>query len=85
MVHGTLSDGVMTIGHGWVELPSGKVFDGAQQTFYNKKDFYEKFKAVAERTYDQETMYKNMVKYKHYGPWHHTAGVVGGKKGRKDE
>jgi hypothetical protein len=85
LVHGTLSDGTLTIGHGWAELPSGKVYDGASGAFYDKAEYYKANNAVAERTYTFGQMAKNMVKYKHYGPWHNGEGFVLGAKGRKDE
>lgn len=78
LVHGTLSDGNMVIGHGWVETASGKVFDGTQQKFYDKADYYAKFRVVVEREYTYEESRKMMTKYKHYGPWHETAGITKG-------
>lgn len=84
LVHGTISDGTLKIGHGWAEI-NGKVFDGAQQKFYDRDDYYKTHQAVAERVYDNEQFKKNILKYKHWGPWHNGEGVVAGKKGKKEE
>lgn len=85
VVHGTISDGVMTIGHAWTETPSGLLYEGSTGQFFKKADYMKKMNAVEERVYSREEARKNLVKYKHYGPWHNGAGYVRGAKGRKDE
>lgn len=81
MVHGVLK--ATGIGHAWVELPGNVVFDGTVQRYFDKGDYYRTLDAREERRYTPEQARKMMVKYRHFGAWHATAGRIDDSLTRK--
>src|SRR5687767_11956716 len=75
LVHGLCGDASDVWAHAWVELPSGLVFDGVRQEFYDREGYSQVLHAVAEATYDATAMIEQMRESVRYGPWH--TGVLG--------
>lgn len=83
LVHGTVSIGQaksedgsgVAIAHAWVELNDGFVYDGVQDRFYEKADYYAKMRAAAEQTYGGQEACEMMLERKTFGPWGPTAGM----------
>lgn len=69
LVHGTVSGRGGTMDHAWVVINDAIVFDGAQQQFYDKDDYYAAFSAKEAKRYSPTDMKKAMLKAKHWGPW----------------
>jgi len=61
--------------HGWVELPGNILFDGVQQRYFDKDDYYRVMRAKPERTYSRTQALSKMATSGHKGPWHDSAGV----------
>ena len=79
LVHGTanLIKGLpLEFGHGWVELPDNKVFDGTANKFFRKDDYYKKLKVVKEKEFGYEEMAVMMMEHETWGPWHNTRGIT---------
>lgn len=75
VVHGTvLGRDNMTIAHGWIEIDDKIVYDGANQEFYDKQDYYDFTDAQVEKTYKTEEAMRHMTTSGHYGAWHESAG-----------
>lgn len=79
LVHGTanlIKELPLEFGHGWVELPGNKVFDGTANKFFRKDDYYKKLKVVKEKEFGYEEMSTMMMKHETWGPWHNTRGIT---------
>lgn len=79
LVHGTchLLDGLpIPCGHAWVLTPSGAVYDGAADRFFEKASYYEAMCAVEERRYTYEEARQAVLREQDWGPWHMTAGLT---------
>ncbi len=87
LVHGAIGNKETTamLGHGWVEIGEGIVFDGVMQKFYNKEAYYRELQAVPEQTYTRQEAFDKMKKIRMYGPWGPTLGVtsVSKKRGKR--
>ncbi len=79
LVHGEISplgwmEGGFRGGHAWVEIrrPGGAelVYDGVQGRFYDKASYYRAFHAVPKRTYTPDEARVQMLRTRHWGPWH---------------
>jgi hypothetical protein len=73
LVHGTV---LGYIGHAWVEGPTDWVFDGVQQRFYNRDDYYRACGAKPIARFDLKGAIRATIRTRHFGPWHdeHVAG-----------
>src|SRR5262245_58848679 len=75
LVHGEVVNAASTpgrefpIGHAWVELPGGVVFDGTVQRFYDGAMYAERLRASAHRKYLPRDAARLGVKFHNYGPW----------------
>jgi hypothetical protein len=78
LVHGFIGNKETTagFGHAWVEINNDTVFDGVNQKFYDKGDYYNKLGTVPEQTYTPTEACKQMLSKKFYGPWGKTLGVT---------
>jgi hypothetical protein len=87
LVHGTVQGPLDThelLGHSWVDLGDGRVFDGALQKFFDKASYYTALDAKDERRYSRVEFLKHIYKQKNWGPWHETKGVTNPpKRGRR--
>ncbi len=79
LVHGEISPpgwlkGGFRGGHAWAEIrrPGGAelVYDGAQGKFYDKASYYREMAAVPQRTYTADEALVQMLRTRHWGPWH---------------
>ena len=78
---GEVRIGGADIGHAWVELPGGKVFDGVQGRFYDRDSYYQKMGARAEHKYTEDEARRMLLKTMNFGPWERTTGILRGKGG----
>lgn len=79
LVHGTaylMKDIPLEFGHGWIELPGDKVFDGTANQFFKKDDYYKKLKISKEKEYGCNEMVEALLEHENWGPWHNTRGVT---------
>jgi hypothetical protein len=63
----------MNIPHAWVELPEDIVFDGVQQRFYQKRGYYEVYRAEKIVEYTPEEAAKTMLEFNYIGDWGNVA------------
>ena len=61
--------------HAWVEF-GNIVFDGVDQEFYNKNEYYKKFNVEIEEKYDYNEALELMRNTGESGPWHNTKGMI---------
>lgn len=69
LVHGKIGSGGNAIDHAWVVINDTIVFDGAQQQFYDKADYYDAMNVKETKSFDPTEMKVQMLKTKHWGPW----------------
>lgn len=71
LIHGTIaSAGGIRVGHAWVELPEGIVFESVCQRFYHQEDYYTVRGAQAVAQYTWPEMDAFLKETDQYGPWH---------------
>ena len=71
MVHGTIQGfGNAPIGHAWVLLPDGEVWEPTTNAQYDAVSFAAMFNPVTERTYTSTETARAMLLHNHFGPWH---------------
>ncbi len=83
LVHGSIVDDLDggRIGHAWIELYDGLIFDAVQNTYETAERYIERMQAVAEHRYAHLEACRLMSVAGHYGPWtdaerQHTAEVT---------
>jgi len=71
LVHGRIFAGTPRrwIKHAWVELPSGYVYEPVSDTLYQKKEFYQAYKAEEFKRYTPTQAAVFAARTGNYGPW----------------
>lgn len=84
LVHGTIHgpDADMErIGHAWVLLPNGAVWEPYLRDVYVSEAEWTAFaSAIPERKYGRKALRKLMQESDHFGPWHETEGKTSKKE-----
>lgn len=84
LIHGTINIGQgkgegVAIAHAWAEVRrldgTELVYDGVQGRFYDRASYYRNMRAAPERTYAPDEARVQMLRSKHFGPWHTSAGI----------
>lgn len=72
LVHGSWTGPVPKerIGHAWVILPGGRVWEPIRHRIYAKDDFYVWTRAWDERTYALPVVRRHLAATGHFGRWH---------------
>lgn len=72
LVHGSWTGPVPKerIGHAWLLLPGGLVWEPIRARIYDRTEFYEWTKAWDERTYALPVVRRLLNHYGHFGRWH---------------
>lgn len=71
LVHGSIQGfGHPRIGHAWVVLPSGVVWEPILDQEIDADVFREFFSPEVEVTYEREEVLVLMLREMHWGPWH---------------
>lgn len=74
LVHGTVQGNGPRIGHAWLELPDGSVWEPMYHLIY--LNWTEYASAVEERRYTSTEARRLIMSSGHWGCWHDTAGVT---------
>lgn len=78
LVHGTIhgpDSDMERIGHAWVLLPNGSVWEPYLRDIYITEEEWNAFaSAIPERKYGRMAVLKKMRDSEHFGPWHETEG-----------
>lgn len=69
LVHGTAISLGRRIGHAWVELPSGYIWEPSSGEYLTKERFQDLVDPIEERRYTPEEVAIMTLKTKHFGPW----------------
>lgn len=72
LVHGSWTGPVPKerIGHAWLLLPDGLVWEPIRARIYDRDEFYAWTKAWDEATYNQQVARRHLSASGHYGRWH---------------
>lgn len=72
LVHGSWTGPVSKnrIGHAWVILPDGRVWEPIRHRIYDRADFYDWTKAWDEATYALPVVRRHLAATGHFGRWH---------------
>jgi len=60
----------VAIGHAWVVLSDGAIWEPISMTLCDPETFYEYTRGVNVETYSETAVAINMVLSGHFGPWH---------------
>lgn len=74
LVHGSWTGPVPKerIGHAWLLLPDGRVWEPIRARLYDRADFYPWTKAWDEATYALTVARRHIAVSQHFGRWHHS-------------
>lgn len=72
LVHGSMHGptGKRRIGHGWLRLPGGKVWEPITAKVYPEKEWTEWVKARVERVYPKGAAIRQLHLTENFGRWH---------------
>jgi hypothetical protein len=73
LIHGGIAQHPLSeniIGHAWIELDDGRVYDPVLDKFMTKDAYMIHRRAVIERCYSLDEALRLVVEARHYGPWH---------------
>ena len=70
LVHGHVSTLRGVIGHAWIEIGDGRVYDPVLDRYVPAEDYIAGLSAVIERRYTKLEAAKIAVHARYYGPWH---------------
>ena len=71
LVHGSIQGGNHPrIKHAWVELPNGDIWEPIGNQPWSKDAFERLYNAIPEKEFDTERTNVNILRNKHWGPWH---------------
>jgi len=75
LVHGEVSRKIgKRIGHAWVEK-GNLVYDVVLDQFFSVSHYYEKFGVKVVSRYFWQEAAKQVIRFKHWGPWENVMGV----------
>jgi hypothetical protein len=72
LIHGHIREGSPSsphVGHAWVELPAGIVYDGVLERFYRLKGYYAQRNARRTVAIPKDRVWMRYSQYRHFGPW----------------
>lgn len=69
LVHGTIVQIHARIGHAWLILPDGRVYDPVLNRCFSGREYVGRFEAIPECTYTLEQAAQAALHHRHLGPW----------------
>lgn len=75
LVHGRIFTAGHYIGHAWIDIGGGTIYDTYHDRQFTLGEYAARFRAVAERRYTRIKAARKASETRRWGPWHRSALV----------